>query len=91
MTEVTGVEYVYDPLTGSWGADMGENQMTGMPMTAPAPVMNAATGQWEAAAPIDPMTGLPAVDPVTGLPAAAPVDPMLAMANQQMQAEQQLA
>lgn len=55
--------------------------MTGLPMTAPAPTFDAATGQWAAAAPLDPVTGLPAVDPVTGLPAAAPVDPMLAAAN----------
>lgn len=72
-------------MTNSWGTDMGENPMTGMPMTAPAPTYDAATGQWATAAPIDPMTGLPAVDPLTGLPAAGPVDPMLAMANQQMQ------
>ena len=65
--------------------------MTGMPMTAPAPTYNAATGQWDAAAPIDPMTGMPAVDPVTGLPAAAPADPMLMIANQQMQMDAQMA
>lgn len=69
-------------MTNTWGADLGmENPMTGMPMTAPAPTYDAATGSWTGATPVDPMTGLPAVDPLTGLPAAAPYDPILDMAN----------
>lgn len=33
LSEMTGQNYVYDELTQSWGIEMGENPMTGMPMT----------------------------------------------------------
>ena len=82
LAEMTGYEYQYNELTQSWEQVMGENPMTGMPMSSPAPTYDAATGQWMTQE-VDPMTGMPVVDPVTGL-AAAPVastDPMIMAAQ----------